>query len=183
MAISVRPNSSNQSRARHFSVRHSSSRKKSFWLMSDTINKLSLFKLHSSEGINIIQFPQGNQSFWLLHNIIYICSHHSMQILHVSMQQVMSSGSLPINQTNKQIDKQTNWINILSWCLNTMLSRAALMGCPQGLNIRLGWSHSVPPFLGTEADPQKHIPNQSQPSCAAVYQRMLWPICSQELVE
>ena len=142
IAISIQPNSSNQSQARLISVRQSSSRKQSFWPMSDTTNKLLLFKLHSSEGINIIQFPQGNQSFWLLNDTIYICSHHSMQILHVTMQRVMSSGSSPIERTNE-------WTNELNQHAFLVFKHHALKSCPQGLDIRLGWSISIPPFLGT----------------------------------
>ena len=97
-----------------------------------------------------------------------------MQILHVSMQQVMSTGSLPIKQMNKQIES-----TCFSRCLKTMLSRAVLKGWISD------WDDlfSVPLFLGTEAGPQKHIPDWSQPSHAAIYQRMFWPISSQELVE
>ena len=54
-----------------------------------------------------------------------------MQILHISMKQVMSSGSLPIEQTNKG----TNELNQHAFLV---FDHHALKSCPQGLDIRLG---------------------------------------------
>ena len=58
-----------------------------------------------------------------------------MQILHVSMQQVMSSGSLPMEQTNEQMKEQMNKLNQHAFLV---FEHHAFKSCPQGLDIRLG---------------------------------------------